>query len=185
MKSIKLHSGLSLVGVVISMALISGTIVVLLQNQSQLQILQFETRYNSVGNMLASEGVEIIRGIRDNNFQATPRQDPNRSWDDNIEEGVYNVDYTTNNINQAQTCQDSQFQNSNIHNDCRLSHRNGFYQVFDDNPDDIPDVEIYRQVSIDSHNDYITVTSQVKIVGARSENVNTYTARSKLYNTDF
>ena len=197
----QVRKGLSLIGIIIATAVISGAMVSFLTHQNQLQKLQFEQEYAMLGNLLASEGVELARGVRDTNFLSGNIHD-GRDWYSGLSDGEYNVDYDmeldsqasdggfNSSHNSVRSCPDGDFDSEE--DDCRLMREDGknFYTLYDSTEDEVDDVEMYRQIKLESDNSsnpdtYITVTSRVKIVGKRSGNEQAqYTAVARLYKTD-
>ena len=191
-----MRKGLSLIGVVVATAIVSGAMVGFLQQQNSLQIIQFEQEYAMLGNLLASEGVELARGVRDTNFAPDNRYD-GRNWNSGLSDGGYNVDYQmkldindtnggfNSSHNSVKICSDTQF--TNEADDCRLmrEENDNFYTLYDSLATEGDEVEIYRQIKLEQDGSYIEATSRVKIVGKRSKSEQAiYTAKARLYKTD-
>lgn len=193
----QVRKGLSLIGVIIATAVISAAIVGFLTHQNQLQKLQFEQEYAMLGNLLASEGVELARGVRDTNFLSGNIHD-GRDWNSGLSNGGYSVDYQMNlDINDTnggfndlndsvRSCPDGDFDSEE--DDCRLMREESedFYTLYNSSATKSgDDVEMYRQIALEQKGSYIEVTSRVKIVGKRSGNEQAqYIAAARLYKTD-
>ncbi len=88
------QKGLTLVGVIIAGVILSTSMITLVDYQNSLTRLRFQQQHVAVGNLLASEGIELARGVRDVNFTPTNRSDPATRWDSGLDNGIYAEDYT-------------------------------------------------------------------------------------------
>jgi hypothetical protein len=156
--------------------------VLFLNIQVSLVAANLENKYSIIPNLLASEGLELVQGIRDSNFQkyfAGQAVD----WDNNLADGIYELDYNIDLSNPATNMTLSTCSVITQNNTCDLNvDANGFYAKGESSNQ----IKFYRFVEIK------TIIVDFKTVKMVTSNVildykgkqKVYSAVSNLYNTD-
>lgn len=171
----KTHKGLTLVGAIVSVSILGVSLAAFMNYQAFLIRANVQKKYATVGAFLASEGVEVARGIRDGNYKEI-RNTGSGNWNDGITTGTYTFD--ANSVDLGTGFDTSSTCNVSVNASCEVGgatqYELGAAPV---------GATIYRYVSIPSSDlDTVEVESVVVIRdrGYEAE----YTATTTLYNTD-
>ena len=100
--NMKKHKGLTLVGSIVAVAILGVSMGAFLNYQAFLVRANIQKKYSTVGAFLASEGVEVARGIRDSNY-AEIRNGTEIDWNDGLTTGTYTFDANSINIEEGFT----------------------------------------------------------------------------------
>ena len=159
------RKGSTLVGSLIAITILSTTFVLVMNLQASILKAKFFMQYDNTANLLASEGVEIVRAIYNQ---------PNAS----LADGTYQVDHTTTTLdnNNKSTCTDSSINNSC---DLELTDTTGtsYYKL----SNTTGNKEFNRFVTITIVNAIPKVTSTVVVRNPRGGNLRVYKTTIELY----
>jgi Tfp pilus assembly protein PilV len=165
----KNKKGATLIGSLIAITILATTLVSVLELQSSIIRSKFFLQYDNTANLLVAEGLEIVRAIYANNGTV-----PN---------GKYQVDYTTDTLNNVSTCTDT-----SINNSCDLDiNSTGAYELSTATPGNRI---FHRFVEITNVNTTAIppsipkVTSTVVVRNPKGGNLRVYKATIELYKID-
>ena len=175
---------MTIIGVIIAGVILSTSMITLVDYQNALARIRFQQQHVAVGNLLASEGVELARGVRDVNFAPGNRSNASITWDRGLNNGVYAQDYTldlTNGFTLSTGCNET-----NLNDSCRL-WQDPTTGLFSHTPGLSEELRIYRFIEV---SDTIPPDSTKKkvvstvILEGRGDVRSQYKAATILYNTD-
>ena len=181
-----MQKGMTIVGVIVAGVILSSSMNVLVDYQNALSRIRFQQQHVALGNLLASEGVELARGVRDVKFAAANRSNASTTWDSGLVNGVYAHDYNLNledGFSTTTSCSDT----TPVHELCRLRRDSvtGFYSHSGDLDEEL---EVYRFIEVadttsPSDADQKVIISTVTL-RSRGGKQSQYKAATILYNTD-
>lgn len=176
----KVYKGSTLVGSLLAIFVLTTTLVALLNLQASIIRANFFREYDNAANLLASEGLELVRAVYSNNIN-TPNP-----WQ-GLANGKYSIDSAMNLVNpilpSPSTCNATSLPivvNSTCSLNILPSPNQGYYR-------DSTGTIVYRYVEIQginaaNPNNPIDVKSTVIVRNPRFNNVKVYSSDMKLFN---
>lgn len=185
MKNIK---GFTILELVVSIAIFSTVVVTVLGLVNSSNRAKNKSYYSVIAANLASEAIEVITSVRDNNFLN------NRSYYN----GIYNYNDNNfilifNNTNNTWSFDRGSDNNSETITSCANSNNNScavykhktlnyYTQARNNYNSNLEKTKFYRLIRVQSYNDYIRITSSVLWIDGGVNN--TVTLVKDLYNWD-
>lgn len=188
MRHLYKQKGLTLIGVLISSVILTFAFTSFMNLQAAL--IQFISQSNDeiLAQSLANEALELVRGVRDANYEEYFTTGGAVSWDEGLNRTAaptekYFIDLLTDRLDPTTTMEVTACTPSLLDATCSLApDSNGFYVNSSD-----PDTKFYRYVEIEEINtagsDGLGVTATV-VVKYRNSVDKVYRAYTELYNTD-
>jgi len=161
-KYMKFHKGVTLVGALLAITILTASFVSILSLQVNIIRSKSALQNNNTANLLASEGVEIVRAIFEEGGT--------------LNNGKYEADYTSLNLSNTSQCNDA-LVNSNTC-DLETPNSNDGYKISNTASDKI----FHRFIEISNANtNIIQVVSTVVVKNNRVGQLKVYKAYATLY----
>lgn len=177
----KTHKGLTLVGSIVAVAILGTSLAAFINYQAFLTRANIQKKYATVGAFLASEGVEVARGIRDSNYKEI-RSGTTLDWNAGLADGTYTFDAETMDLTTGFATP------ANCPTNCQLGQGSSGQYVLGGDP---VGATITRYVEISSATAPLGVPGQVDEINVRSVILvqdrgyqAQYESTTILYNTD-
>lgn len=161
--NMKTKKGATLVGALVAITILSTTFIVLLNLQVSIIRTKFFLQYDNTANLLATEGIEIVRAIYYKDQNTT------------LIEGKYYIDYNSKLLEEATPPLD-ECTNSNVNNICALDTSTEGYYVLKNTGK-----VFHRFITINSSNGIPKVTSTVVVKNPKGGNLRVYKVTAELY----